>query len=47
MSEISKMLLKKEREFVERYLGDFGQLTDEQIDGKFDELVSLITENKL
>ncbi len=46
MSEIAKILLKKEREFVSCYCKNAHKFSDEKIDKKFDKLVKKITAQK-
>ena len=46
MSEISKILIKKEREFVARYYKNASRFSDEKVDKKFDKLVKKITAEK-
>ena len=43
MSEIIKILLKKEREFVEKYIDNTNDMSDETVDKKFDEIVVKLT----
>ena len=43
MSEIIKILLKKEREFVEKYIDNTNGMSDETVDKKFDEIVVKLT----